>query len=645
VERRARLGQRRALIKVGYSCNDHCVFCHTDDYRHSGDADTSSVQRKIDLAWAKGYDMVVLSGGEATMRPDLFQLARHVQGRGMLLGFITNGRVMSYQHVVRKLLAFNLRYVHLSLHGTERVHNKLTGDRSFEQTFTGLKNLAGLGLDLTANCVVTAQNLGDLRALVDLLRPFPDVLVKFSCCEPKGAALRNASAVVPPLEDAARAVVDAIRYGQAPENGAPVRFAVENFPFCQLDGLHELDDDLAANRLVSMSEVWDADLVDIDDFNKLKPPACSGCAHWDSCPGLFVEEVRQRGDAVAKRVVAPQGSVEGSAFGVPLSGLVEMAPGFRPPEQARVDCHPRYPDTALITLMVPECDQRCVFCSAPPPRAPVRFSTLGGVSAALRAMAPHCSAVVFTGGEPTRLPWMIEALRVARAEGYATVQLQTHAGAFASPKLAAEWVKAGLTAVDVPLYGGAAAVHEGITNTPRSFQRALAGVANLRSHGAKLVLHNTLFRANTPALPQWFSKVRELAPDGAYVQITRDVGPPGTYAASVPPMAGVVRELEPLCSTLPPTVALRVMDVPVCGSGGLSPWLAAGMAPVRNPEFVLLGYSEWLDAFSGAPLGMSAGECSACTARRRCAGVAPEALLHMPELSLRPLSGDADGAI
>ena len=121
------------------------------------------------------------------MREDLFQLTRRVAQRGMLLGFVTNGRVMSYPNVVEKLVKHGLRYVHLSIHGPEKIHNKLTGDRSFQQSYQGLKNLNGRGLDLTVNCVVTRQNMEHLREFIDLIRPLQDVVVKFSACEPKGA--------------------------------------------------------------------------------------------------------------------------------------------------------------------------------------------------------------------------------------------------------------------------------------------------------------------------------------------------------------------------------------------------------------------------------------------------------------------------
>src|SRR6185295_10259865 len=61
----------KALIKVGYACNDHCTFCHTYDVRHIDDT-ADRVAQKICRAAALGHSMVVFSGGEPTIRRELF---------------------------------------------------------------------------------------------------------------------------------------------------------------------------------------------------------------------------------------------------------------------------------------------------------------------------------------------------------------------------------------------------------------------------------------------------------------------------------------------------------------------------------------------------------------------------------------------
>ncbi len=643
IERRARRAQRRALIKVGYSCNDHCVFCHTDDYRHSGDATTGDVLRKIDLAWRRHFDMVVFSGGEATIRPDLFKLTAHVRRRGLLLGFITNARVLSYRHVVERLLRDNLRYVHLSLHGTRRIHNKSTGDRSFEQTFAGLRNLTGRGLDLTVNCVVTRVNLEHLRELVDLVAPFDDIVLKFSCCEPKGAALRHGDPVVAPVSEAAEAAADAIRYGMQTYGAEPARYALENFPHCLVGPLAALDDDLLANRLLVMSEVWDDDLVDIDDFNKVKPPACAGCAHYDRCPGLFVEYVRQRGDGEVRPVRGVPASRRVTAFGVPALGLDQDVPaGFRPPEQARVDRHPRYPDAALVTMMVPRCDLACVFCGAAPGDAPVRFSTLHGVRAALRAMAPHARAALLTGGEPTAVDWLPDVLAAARELGYERVQMQSHCGRAADAGYARRLVDAGLTAVDVPLYGATPSAHQSVTRTRASLKRTLQGLDNLRELGVRVVVHTTLFRETLAHLSAWWRFVQRLRPDGVYIQLPGDTGVPGAWQRLAPSLEAAGAVLERVLADAAPPFPLLVSDVPACVVPSLRRFLPSAHPPRRGVEAMLVPYGEWLAVFTGGATRGFAPQCATCAVREECEGV-PREYAAADASVLRPL-GEAQGA-
>ncbi len=119
----------KALIKVGYGCNNHCTFCHTLDVRHI-DGDSDEVERKIDRAARLGHTMVCLSGGEVTMRKELLRWAARSAARGMDFGLVTNGRMLAYEELVAKLMKHRLRYVYMSLHGgTAKVHNSLSKSR------------------------------------------------------------------------------------------------------------------------------------------------------------------------------------------------------------------------------------------------------------------------------------------------------------------------------------------------------------------------------------------------------------------------------------------------------------------------------------------------------------------------------------
>ena len=78
--------------------------------------------------------MIVLSGGEVTMRKELLRWAARSAARGLDFGLVTNGRMLAYEALVEKLLKYRLRYVYMSLHGgTAKVHNSLVRADAFER--------------------------------------------------------------------------------------------------------------------------------------------------------------------------------------------------------------------------------------------------------------------------------------------------------------------------------------------------------------------------------------------------------------------------------------------------------------------------------------------------------------------------------
>ncbi len=294
----------KALVKVGYGCNNHCTFCHTLDVREI-DAPTTEVDTKIDRAARLGHTMIVLSGGEVTMRKELLRWASRSAARGLDFGLVTNGRMLAYAELVERLVKLRLRYVYMSLHGgTAKLHNSLVRADAFEQTYAAVGNLAGRGLDFTVNTVVTRQNLDHLRGVVDVLLPWPDVVVKFSMVQPKGGGERLFEHLIPRVSDVAGRVKDAIEYG-LDKSGGKQAFTHDGIPFCLLPGHEQRYDDLKTHRFATMIEVGEPDFFPVDDLAKVQPDdECGRCAVRGPCPGLYAgyREVHGDGELDGKAV-------------------------------------------------------------------------------------------------------------------------------------------------------------------------------------------------------------------------------------------------------------------------------------------------------------------------------------------------------
>lgn len=298
----------KALIKVGYGCNENCTFCHTAEIRHLEDT-PERVERKIDRAKALGYSMVVLSGGEPTIRPELLSWARRVAALDLDFGLVTNGLLLSYPHVTDELVdRCRLRYVYMSLHGGDaKVQRSVVRADTFAQAIAALSRLVGRVPDLTVNCVVTTANLPHLRGVVDRLSDLSGLTLKFSMAQPKGAADRAFDVVVPDVAKCAAAVRDAIEYGVSRRATEGLRFAHDGIPFCLLPGLEQLYDDLKTHDYATMIEADEDDFVPVDDVAKVHPPVCAPCSLKGACPGLYRGYAELRGtDALTAKRGAPR---------------------------------------------------------------------------------------------------------------------------------------------------------------------------------------------------------------------------------------------------------------------------------------------------------------------------------------------------
>jgi MoaA/NifB/PqqE/SkfB family radical SAM enzyme len=314
----------KALIKVGYACNDHCTFCHTEDVRHIDDT-SDGVFAKIERAKALGHSMVVFSGGEPTIRKETHAWATRVAELGMDLGFVTNGRRFAYPDFVEDMLSRRLGYVYLSLHGgTARVHNSLVRADAYEETFSGVKNLHGKIPVLSVNCVVTRTNVMHLRGFIDRLLPFPELTVKLSMAAPKGGGENRFEHVVPDVGEAAKHIADALAYGVSKRDKASgPKFAHDGVPLCLLPGFEDLYDDLRTNDFRTMSEVGEPDFFPVDDVIKVQPDEpCARCALRGPCPGLFRGTLERQPNAVSLLRAQESGARSNSYTYVPTRDLM-----------------------------------------------------------------------------------------------------------------------------------------------------------------------------------------------------------------------------------------------------------------------------------------------------------------------------------
>ncbi len=156
------------------SCNLNCRHCRasaTSDPR-PGELTTEEGFSLLRELSAAGTMMVILSGGESLMRPDVYDLARYGTSLGMRMTLATNGSLVTPE-VAGRIRKSGIVRVSVSLDGvTSDMHDRFRGrDGAFKLALSGIRNLVEQGVPVQVNTTVAAMNVSQMEAFPDFLEP------------------------------------------------------------------------------------------------------------------------------------------------------------------------------------------------------------------------------------------------------------------------------------------------------------------------------------------------------------------------------------------------------------------------------------------------------------------------------------------
>lgn len=152
-------------------CNLKCVHCyaHAKDRAFEGELTTAQGKALIDDLAAFGSPVILFSGGEPTLHPDLPELAQYAVGKGMRAVISTNGTLIT-EEMARVLKAIGLSYVGISLDGLEPIHDRFRAVKgSFQAALQGIRNTQKAGIKVGLRFTVNRFNYQDIPGVFDLL--------------------------------------------------------------------------------------------------------------------------------------------------------------------------------------------------------------------------------------------------------------------------------------------------------------------------------------------------------------------------------------------------------------------------------------------------------------------------------------------
>ena len=106
-------------------CNLTCKHCYSisADKDFPGELSTQEVYGVMDDLKRFRVPVLILSGGEPLLRPDIFDVAQRAKGLGFYVGLSSNGTLIDESNI-RRIAETEFDYVGVSLDGIRETHDK-----------------------------------------------------------------------------------------------------------------------------------------------------------------------------------------------------------------------------------------------------------------------------------------------------------------------------------------------------------------------------------------------------------------------------------------------------------------------------------------------------------------------------------------
>jgi MoaA/NifB/PqqE/SkfB family radical SAM enzyme len=275
-------------VLMGWKCNSNCIFCSVGHkLREDGRVKRwSDIKRDIDFARKTGASTLSLSGGEPTIRKEIFRALEYARSKEFeTIEVQTNARLLSYKDFARRLLESGATRLLISIHA----HNQELGDflsrseGSWEQTVQGIRNLKSLGMDnIRFSTVACSYNYRQFPEIIRFLLRFRAVGYHMGFVIPDGYAYRqketipHMSATLPYLKKA----IDMVA-----ESGSEAW--LYSVPYCLMQGYEQFIAETGTTDSILRGPGFEASIQRNRRKQRSKARTCRECRYYPVCIGVW----------------------------------------------------------------------------------------------------------------------------------------------------------------------------------------------------------------------------------------------------------------------------------------------------------------------------------------------------------------------
>ncbi len=157
--------------EVTRACNLACRHCRAEACMepYPGELDTAECKALIDTFPDVGDPIVIFTGGEPLLRPDIYELVRYASDKGLRCVMAPNGTLVTAENAI-KLKDAGIQRCSISIDGPDAAsHDPFRGGAgAFDAALRGIEHLKNAGMEFQINTTVTRNNMHNFKEIFDL---------------------------------------------------------------------------------------------------------------------------------------------------------------------------------------------------------------------------------------------------------------------------------------------------------------------------------------------------------------------------------------------------------------------------------------------------------------------------------------------
>ncbi len=152
-------------------CNLTCKHCYSisADKDFAGELNTAEVNTVMDDLKGFGVPVLILSGGEPLLRPDIFDISHRARAMGFYVGLSTNGTLIDKSNI-DAIAAVGYNYVGISIDGIGETHDRFRRmEGAFDKAMHGIRLCHQRGIKVGLRFTLTQDNADELPQILQLM--------------------------------------------------------------------------------------------------------------------------------------------------------------------------------------------------------------------------------------------------------------------------------------------------------------------------------------------------------------------------------------------------------------------------------------------------------------------------------------------